>query len=150
MLTRSRTLLVWTSLAALTLVGACDDDPAATVEITRQDIIRTFTAERMTARIGGVTTDLLAQGATLTITLHQDGTTTGRFFFPGGAEGGGDLDADLAGTFTFNEDTNQVTFEQTAHTLVRDITFTAVRSGGGVKLEGQDTFSGVTVIVVLS
>jgi hypothetical protein len=70
-------------------------------------------------------------------------------FVPGGGEDGGDLDADLSGTFSFNDTTDQVTFDQSADTFVRDMTFTAVRAGDGVQLEGEETFGETTARVVL-
>jgi hypothetical protein len=63
---------------------------------------------------------------------------------PNGAEDGGDLDADLAGTWALVG--NTVTFSQTADTFIRDAAFAA----GPNRLTGEDTFSGVTIRLVLS
>ncbi len=75
--------------------------------------------------------------------LAADGTTTGRLFVPGGAEGGGDLDADLTGTWTLDGST--VTFSQTADTFIRDATFTASRN----RLTGEGVFQGLAIRLVL-
>lgn len=153
MLMSGRTRILSGILAVVTLLFACSDDgasPEPTTEepATRDDITRAFSATTFTTRTDGTTTDELAEGATLDITLHEDGTTTGNVFVPEGAEEG-DLDADLSGTFSFNEPTHTVTFDHSADTFVRDMTFSAVRADGVVRLRGEETFSGTTVRVVL-
>lgn len=149
MLTNKRTGIIAGLFAVVAVLGACSDDGVGPAEITREDITRGFSAVTFTTTTDGTTTDQLAEGATLNITLHEEGTTTGRLFVPGGDEDGGDLDADLAGTFSFNDSTDGVTFDQNADTFVRDMTFTAVRSNDAVQLEGEQTFGGTTVRVVL-
>jgi hypothetical protein len=98
-----------------------------------------YAASTFTLRSGGTTVDLLALGA----------TTTGRLFVPGGDEDGSDLDANLDGTFLFDDSTDEVTFRHDADTFVRDVTFTASRAGRAVQLEAEETFSDVTLRVVL-
>lgn len=149
MLSNRRTGLVSSVLAVVAVLGACGDDGVSPEPITREDITRSFSAATFTTTTDGTTTDQLAEGATLNITLHEDGTTTGELFVPGGAEDGGDFEADLAGTFSFNDSSDRVTFDQNADTFVRDMTFTAVRSNDGVQLEGEETFGESTVRVVL-
>jgi hypothetical protein len=129
--------------------GACGDDPVSPKEITRADITRSFAATTFTATSGGATVDLLSIGATLDITLREDGTTTGRLFAPGADEDGNDLDLSLDGTFEFVDSTDRVTFAHPADTFVRDVTFTASWAGGVVQLAAEDTFGGTTVRVVL-
>lgn len=141
--------LMASTVAAVTVLCACGDDPVGPGEITRDDITRGFAAVTFTTTTDGVTTDHLAAGATLDIALHEDGTTTGRLFVPGGDEDGGDLDADLAGTFSFEDASDRVTFDQNADTFVRDMTFTATRSNDVVQLGSERTFGGTTVRVVL-
>jgi hypothetical protein len=104
----------------------------------------TYAATTLTTTTDGATTNQLVAGAFLTITLLPNGTTTGRFFVPGGAEGGGDLDADMAGTWTLTEST--VVFAQTADTFVRDMAFTASRD----RLSGEETWGSYTVRVTLN
>lgn len=149
MLSNRRTGLVSSVLAVVAVLGACGDDGVSPEPITREDITRSFSAATFTTTTDGTTTDQLAEGATLNITLHEDGTTTGELFVPGGAEDGGDFEADLAGTFSFNDSSDRVTFDQNADTFVRDMTFTAVRSNDVVQLEGEETFGESTVRVVL-
>ena len=83
--------------------------------------------------------ELLAKGATVKIALAMDGSTTGRLFVPG-AEGGGDLDADLSGSWTV------VTFSRTADTFVRAAEFTAGLNG----LEAETNFNGDVVRLALA
>lgn len=144
----------WRCLTATVSAGilvsvACGDEGTGPSDLTREDITRTFTASTFTISSGGAVADQLALGANLGITLLPDGTTTGTLFIPGAAEGGGDLSADLGGTFAFDDTRNRVTFEQTADTFVRDMTFEAARVDGTVQLEGQESFGGTVVHLVL-
>lgn len=88
--------------------------------------------------------DLLALGAIVGVSLAPDGTSSGRLFVPGGAEGGGDLDEDLAGTWTLAGST--VTFNQTADTFIRDAEFTASRN----RLTGEGAFGDQTIRLELT
>ncbi len=142
--------LVVSGVALLVGLGGCGgEDMIGPDAITRDDVTDAFTAESLTATTGGVTTDLLAAGATLAITLDDAGTTTGRLFVPGGNDDGSDLDVSLDGTFDFDDATNEVTFTQDADTFFRDLTFQAVRLNGAVRLQGNDTFGGTAIFVVL-
>ena len=145
----SRRATLAISVFVVLLLAACGDDGTGPDEIEQSDVAGSYEATTFETTEDGQTTDQLAEGAQFTITLASDGTTTGNLFIPGGAEDGSDLDASLAGTWTFNASSNSVTFDQDADTFVRDMTFTAVRAGGGVQLEGEETFSGVTITVVL-
>jgi hypothetical protein len=120
---------------------ACDGDLFSP---SVENVAGSYSATSFTTTTGGVTTDQLAGGASFTITLATNGTTSGRLFVPGGDEGGGDLDADLAGTWTLTGTT--VEFAQTADTFVRDMPFTASRN----RLQGEATFSGTVVRVTLT
>ena len=127
--------------AALAIAMACKGD---TFSPTTANVAGAYTATVFTATTGGVTTNLLGAGATLTVTLAEGGTVTGHLFVPGGAEGGGDLDADLAGTWTLTGST--VRFTQAADTFVRDVFFVASEN----RLTGDATFSGTAIHVVLT
>jgi hypothetical protein len=126
---------------ALTLLacGGGDDSFSPTAEtVAGNYTARVFT---LTSSVG--TTDLLALGATVVVSLEPGGTTTGRLFVPGGAEDGGDLDEDLAGTWSLSGTT--VTFNQGSDTFIRDADFTA----GPDNLIGEGVFGGATVRLVL-
>lgn len=92
----------------------------------------------------GATTNLLAAGGLIALTLTVDGTTSGRVFVPGGGESGEDFEADLAGTWTLEGWT--VTLDHPADTFLRDVSF-AVH---GHQLSSEATFSDVTITVVLA
>ena len=124
----------------LGLVGCGDDGFNPTVD----DVAGTYQATVFTFDGGSGPTDLLAIGASVTITLALDGTTSGRMLVPGVAAGGEDLDADLAGTWTLSGTT--VTFDQAADTFMRDVPFTAEPS----RLRGQGTFGEEVVVLVLT
>jgi hypothetical protein len=110
-------------------------------EVAGRYVATTFTVEQ-----GGLTVDELGNGTELIIVLQVDGTTIGRLFVPGGAEGGGDLDASMTGTWVLHGAT--VTFAQSADTFVRDLSFTY--DAGARTLSGTGTFGGATITVVLT
>jgi hypothetical protein len=122
------------------LVNCGGDSFSPTVEV----VAGIYHASTFTFNGGSGTTDLLALGATVTITLAADGTTSGRMLVPGVAEGGEDLDADLAGTWVLSGTT--VTFEQDADTFMRDVPFTASPN----RLRAQGTFGEEVVVLVLT
>lgn len=131
------------------LVGCADSDPmspgeplavagtyaAATGEASRFGAV-TFTAESDASR------DMLAEGASIVLDLHPDGTTSGRLFVPGSA-GEDDFDEDLAGTWV--EENGIVRLDHAADTFLRDMDF-AVEAG---RLVGDAGFGGVDVHVTL-
>src|SRR5206468_7494310 len=121
----------WITGAAVVLL-ACGDDPFAP---TVENMAGSYGATTFTTTNSGTTTNHLAAGASFTLTLAADGTTTARLFVPGGAEGVGDFDA----TWTLTGKT--IEFAQTADTFVRDMPFTAERN----RLRGTATFSGTTI-----
>ncbi len=90
------------------------------------------------------TTDALAAGATLTITLNANGTTTGSLLIPASLNNGTSFTANLTGSFRLMGATVQ--FDQTADTFIRDMDFMLV----GGRLEGNRTFSGTTINLVLT
>jgi hypothetical protein len=125
---------------AFALGGCGGDSFSPTVET----VAGSYTAGSLTATSSAGTTDLLALGSTVDITLAADGTTSGRLFVPGGAANGSDLDVDLVGTWTLSLST--VTFNQAGDTFIRDVRFAAGRN----QLSGEGTFSGSVVRLVLN
>jgi hypothetical protein len=129
---------------ALTLalaLGSCggEDIFSPTVE----SVTGSYTASSLTLVSSVGTTDLLALGSTVAITLAADGTTSGRLFVPGGADDGSDLDVNLAGTWALSGST--VTFNQTGDSFIREVEFTA----GPDQLNGEGEFSGAIIRLVL-
>ncbi len=127
--------------AALVLLLACGGSDSFTP--TEETVAGTYEASVFTVTSFNGTTDLLLTGATVDATLAPDGTTSGRLFVPGGDEDGGDLDADLTGTWTLTGQT--VTFNQTADTFIRDVEFIAGRN----TLTGEGTFDGLSIFLQL-
>ena len=129
-------------LLPLVAVVACSVNPfAATVENVAGD----YTAHFLMTNDSSGAVDWIAHGATLTLGLARDGTTSGHLFVPGGGEGGADMSADMAGVWLLVSDT--VSFGQTADTFVRNMDF--VPSEG--RLSGDHTFAdGKRVRVVLT
>ena len=124
--------------AALTvaLVTGCENP------LTVDDLAGSYIAATFTTESGG-TQDLLATGASITMTLNSDGSTQGRLLVPGGNEDGSDFDADLSGTWTLNG--SEVSFDHAADTFIRDMSFAADQN----RLTGQATFGAATLHVVL-
>ena len=123
----------------LSLAVGCSDP------VTPESLAGTYVATTF-ALSGGATEDVLAAGGSLNITFKADGTTTGSLFVPASTfdSGGTDLTADMAGTFTLQNDS--LTLMQAADSFVRDLTWTI----DGNRINGTGTFSGVTFTVVLS
>ena len=138
-----RSLLVSASALALAamLAGCSDDDDVFSPTV--ENVSGTYSAETFTVTTGAGTVDLLAQGAEVTVELAADGTTTGHLLVPDGGEDGGDLEADLSGTWTLTDST--VTFSQDADTFIRDVEFTASEN----RLTGEGAFGGATIRLVL-
>jgi hypothetical protein len=131
---------LWATVAAAVLLAACSDSTAPTM----RSVAGSYSATSFTVTESGGTTNILAAGGSITLTLTAAGVTSGRLFVPGGAEDGGDFDEALTGTWTLQDST--VTLEHDADTFLRDMTFT-VR---GQQLVGEETFSDVTVAVVFT
>jgi ABC-type Fe3+-hydroxamate transport system substrate-binding protein len=134
----SRAGILGVALALVACGGGDDSFSPTSATVAGDYTARVFT---LTSSVG--TTDLLALGATVVVSLEPGGTTTGRLFVPGGAEDGGDLDEDLAGTWSLTG--NTVTFNQSSDTFIRDADFTA----GPDNLIGEGVFGGATVRLVL-
>jgi hypothetical protein len=132
------------AIVALTLalaLGSCGGED--TFSPTVESVAGSYTASSLTLVSSVGTTDLLALGSTVAISLDANGTTSGRLFVPGGDDDGSDLDVDLAGTWTLSGST--VTFNQTGDSFIRGVEFTA----GPDQLNGEGEFSGAIIRLVL-
>ena len=130
-------------LLGLTLVSAAacdDDDPSGPAGSAAGE----YSAIQLTSTIGGVVTDHLSEGATLSIQLLAGGTTTGHLFVPGAGVGTSDLDLDLAGTW--DQTGEDVTFDLEADVFLDDVTFVY---DDGI-LRGDETFIDTRVQVTLA
>ena len=111
------------SLLAVAVFVACSDSFNPTIDnVSGSYSLRTF---RSVTDTGG-TKDWVAAGATFTITLAPNGSTTGHLFIPGGGANGADFDADMTGTWTMSRAV--VEFDQTADSFVRDWPFAVLKN----------------------
>ena len=85
---------------------------------------------------GADTTDLQASGAFFNLTLGENTGLAGRLFIPGGGASGTDLDADMAGAWTFDLVGQIVRFVQQADTFVGESEWPASRDGFAIELRG--------------
>jgi hypothetical protein len=131
-----------TALALAVALAGCGDDDGFSPTV--ENVAGSYSAASFTFTTAAGTVDLLALGSEVTAVLATDGTTTGHLSVPGGGEGGEDLEADLAGTWTLSG--NTVTFNQTSDTFIRDAEFTA----GENTLTGEYTDEDGTVRLVLA
>lgn len=122
-------LLVAASLAAVVLSSACADDP----NVPPAGVPGAYHATTFALSSGGQTVNLLALGASLSMTLNEDHTTTGRLLVPAALAGGAAVDESLAGSWRQGNDT--VYFTGPADTFVRDVPF-LIR---GATLIGEET-----------
>lgn len=127
---------------ALALAGCGDDDDGFSPTV--DDVAGAYAASTFTLRSGDAEFDLLALGASVSATLDADGTTAGRLFVPGGVGGEGEIDEDLAGTWTLSGAT--VSFSPSASTLISDVDF-AVGPG---TLTGEGIYMGAVLLLVLT
>jgi hypothetical protein len=130
---------------ALTLgivTAACGDDDSFSP--TLETVAGSYTATTFTLSsvVGDI--NLLSTGATVSIDLVTDFTTTGRLFVPDGNTDGSDLDEDLAGTWSLTDST--VTFDQSAATFIPQLEFVASAN----RLTAEGSFSGGTLRLVLT
>ena len=111
---------------------------------TPDNMVGAYTATRLVTVDPSGIVNWLDAGGSLTLTLNADATITGRLFLPGGATGGGDVDADMAGTWLLVGHTVQ--FGQAAETFVRNMDFNADLD----RLAGDQYFgTDLRVIIVL-
>jgi len=127
-------------LFALT-VAACDKNDV--VGPSRQDVAGTYVATQLLTTTGGVKTDQLAAGASITLVLNADGRTTGRLFVP--ASTTPQVDLPLDGTWDFSGPTD-IDLTSTADTFLRDMVFAV----SGNSLIGDQTFGSTRIQVTLT
>jgi hypothetical protein len=106
------------------------------------EVAGAYSATKFTVNVLGTEHDMLEAGASILLTLSEDGTSSGHIFVPA-TEFSEELDADLAGSWTL--DGNTVTLTQSADTVLRDITLTV----DSPRLIGDGTFDGALIHVEL-
>jgi hypothetical protein len=139
----TRRLAASAALAATAIFGAAcgdDDDPFSPND---DDVVGQYEATRFFLANSGDTLDLIAEGSFVTLGLNEDGTTTGQFFVPAGAEDGSDIDENLAGTWQLTG--GNVFLASTADTFLRDFPL-RVREAGVLEFREQDSAGTVLLI----
>lgn len=110
------------------------------------DVAATYDAIVLRLTEGTTVTDLLAEGADLSLELKEDGTTTGAFLVPGAyTESGDDETIPLNGTYTYDAEAETVTFNMVGDSFVRDVTWTV----DGNQLRGTYDGGDYTLTAVL-
>ena len=135
---RTRSLLLALMVAFLPACGD-DDGPQGPADPATGE----YAAVQFTTTFSGFITDHIADGAVVTLTLHEGGVTSGHAFVPGAGDGGEDADVDLAGTW--DQSGNQVTLELDADIFLEDVVF--VHDDG--VMSADQTFQGVRVQITL-
>lgn len=131
------------ALGLVILASACGDDNGTSP--TPESVAGSYFASTFLATQSGITADLLSLGGSIDINLASDDAVTGHLFVPNGAEGGGDLDLDLNGTWELNGTT--VTFDMpSVNTFIRDVPFTV----GTNTLSADSTFNQTRIQAVLT
>ena len=136
----SRFLLAATLAIASAIAGGCADDP----NVPPAGVPGSYYATTFTVTSNGPPVNLLALGASFTMTLGADHTTSGRLFIPSSITGGESVDESLAGTWQQSHDT--VYFDGAADTFVRDVPF-VIR---GASLASEYNTPGGQLLVTLS
>jgi len=125
---------------ALTIAACGDSGPTVP---TQQSVAGTYAATTFLATTGGVTTNLLTSGASVTLILGADGTTSGRLFIPASVTP--QVDTPLTGTWTFFSATD-IDLASNSDTFLRDMLFTVA----GNTLVGDQTFNATRIQIVLT
>jgi len=120
-------------------MAACGNDNSPVSPLT---VVGTYTATQLTTTTGGVTTNQLAAGATITLVLGADGTTVGRLFVPASTTPA--VDVSLNGTWQFTN--GDIDLTSSSDTFLRDMLFTV----SGNTLVGDQTFGATRIQVVLT
>jgi hypothetical protein len=137
-----RTILAFACAGIVATLAACGDDNGTGPSTAA--VAGAYEATEFTTTEGGVTTDRLAQGASVHLELHEDGTAAGRLFIPGGDEGGGDLDESLSGTWSLHG--NTVTLAAAGDPFLEDVPLAFEPPD---RLRADAAFGGIGVHVVL-
>jgi hypothetical protein len=109
---RSLVLLLGTTLA-------CSDYTAPSEQPSP---VGAYSATQFTTTVNGVTTDQLAEGVTITLTLAADGTTSGSLTVPAASS----VPLDLTGTWT--RSAGVITFHHATQTFLDVLPFTLAGS----------------------
>lgn len=133
-------------ICAAVLAVGCENSTGPRVTAGTYVATATSASNRIgafTTTEGGVTTDWLAEGATIEITLNENGTTTGNLFIP---DASGDIDEDLTGTW--DQSGGTLTLSHPADTFLRDMEF-QVEDENTIRADRTFQDNGVRIQVTL-
>lgn len=122
--------------------AACAEDPLQTISpppppsgpVAREEIPGDYAATTLLSitNAGADTTDVLAVGGSLTLGFESSGQLSGRVVAPGQGPGGGDVDADMSGIWSFNPVARTVTLTQGSDTFVEEGIYRPERTEDGM------------------
>jgi hypothetical protein len=133
-----RATVALVSALSLSVAAACGSDSP----VSPLTVAGTYTATMLNTTTGGVTTNQLAAGASVTLVLGTDGTTVGRLFVPASTSPA--VDASLNGTWNFSN--GDVDLTSSTDTFLRDMLFAV----NGNTLVGDQTFGATRIQIVLT
>jgi hypothetical protein len=132
------------AITAVSLTG-CGSSPSV---MGRDVFVGTYSATSfVTTPTVGQPRDELQAGSTVTLTLNEDGSTTGHLHIAASASNPA-FDADLTGTWA--RSANTVDLTESADTFIRDMNFTATIGATAETLSGDQVFSGTRVQLTLT
>ena len=141
---RPNLLRLFAALCCVALIAACGEGGSSTTGISGGSaypatVDGTYSATTVTLTETGGSTDLIAEGAAISLVLTPGGATTGTMTVPAAySESGEEEILSLAGTYTYDDATGIATFAHAADTFIRDTEWHAK----GTRLTG--TFDGGT------
>jgi hypothetical protein len=137
-------------LVFLPVAYGCETNVNGPKVVAEDEVVGRYQATTLTALVAGSATDQLALGTQLEIELRPDMRTDGRFYAPEAGDDGKDVDQRLRGTWSFDPETQMVTFDHSAETFLRDMTFHAQRADENVELRAENSFGIIRIRAVLS
>jgi hypothetical protein len=137
-------------LVLLPVSYGCETNVNGPTVVAEDEVVGSYQATTLTALVAGSTTDQLALGTRIEIELRPDMRTDGRLFAPEAGDDGKDVDQRLRGTWSFDPETQAVTFNHSAQTFLRDMTFQAQRQGKNVQLRAENSYGIMRIKAVLS
>ena len=119
-------LRLFVALICVALVAACGEGDSSTTGISGGSaypatVDGTYSATTVTLTEAGGSTDLIAEGAAISLVLTPGGATTGTMTVPAAySESGEEEILSLLGTYTYDATTGVAGFAHAADTFIRD------------------------------
>ena len=136
-------------IIGVTAFGCGSDSGTDPGPIERAELVAQYEATVFTVTADGAATDLLEAGALVTLTLADDSTTSGRLFVPP-FDGMPATDADLTGSWRFDEQLLVVRLDHAADTFLRDTDLELSLVRDRLALFAAESFGGTLIEVLLT